>query len=144
MVLLLLEVEAERESARLWLEEAGYEVVMAADGEDAARLIDQRLDLQVAVLEHGPAAEHHLLDRAAESPAGLEVVLGGQADVFAMTQGLAAGAVAFLPHPITQANLLSQVALAHHTAEQARRKEELALRGPGEVSFEGIVGVTPA
>ncbi len=142
VVLLLLPDDSDRVAAAEWLTEAGYEVIVADDAAAARTVIEERLDLVVAVLDHRLTRGEGLLDAAADSPAGLEVVLAGPADVFDVTRALAEGAVSFLPHPITQANLISQVALARHAAQQAERREQLRLSEPQEVSFEGIVGVT--
>jgi two-component system, NtrC family, response regulator HydG len=142
-VLLLIEDEQERERAIGWLEEVGYTVVVAAARDDAVNLIERRLDLDVVVadVKHAPDA----LEAARRSPAGLEVILCGAADPFAVVTGIAMGAVSFLPHPLTQGDLLMQVVRALRAARHAQLSEDkrLALARQQEVLFEGVVGSTP-
>src|SRR5690606_18087105 len=94
-ILLLLTDSAERAAAEQWLDEAGFEVLAVDDAAAARAAIGSRLDLEVAVLDHRLAREGGLFDAARRSPAGLELVLAGPADVFDVTSALAEGAVAF-------------------------------------------------
>ena len=93
-VLLVLAEAGERETARGWLEEAGYEVLVEETGQPAVRLIDRRLDIDVVIADHtvcGGGNEANVLQAVTRSPQGLELILAGQADVFVVTQGIAAG-----------------------------------------------------
>ncbi|MBX3466103.1 MAG: sigma-54-dependent Fis family transcriptional regulator [Planctomycetes bacterium] len=143
LVLLLIDDATAREQAILWLEEVGYAVLVAGTREEALALIGRRLDIDVVVAEVGHAAP--VLDAAERSPAGLEVVLCGAADVFVITEAIAHGAVSFLPHPMTQTDLLLQVMRALRAARRSQlaadKRAQLALAH--DVHFEGIVGTTP-
>ena len=143
-ILVTLADPAQREHAVTWLSEAGYDVLEEADPRQAAHLLETRLDLEVAVLDAALAfGGDDLLGAAVESPAGLEVVLAGEGDVYQVTQALARGAISWLYHPLLEGDLLGQVLWALHTARQVRLRESILLAHPREVHYEGIVGATP-
>lgn len=143
LVLLLIDEPQEREHAIQWLEEVGYAVLVAGTLDEATTLIGRRLDIDVVVAEvtHAQA----VLVAAHGAPAGLEVILCGAADVFTITEAIARGAVSFLPHPMSQGDLLLQVMRALRAARRAQladdKRAQLALAQ--DVHFEGIVGTTP-
>jgi DNA-binding NtrC family response regulator len=143
-VLLLIDDAPERESAIQWLEEIGYAVVLAGGRDEAVALIARRLDIDVVVADVGHAEV--ILAEAERAPAGLEVILCGEADVFAITEAIALGAVSFLPHPLTQGDLVMQIMRAIRSAHRAQLGDDrraAALAHAHEVHFEGIVGATP-
>lgn len=144
IVLLALAEPEELKRAQGWLEEAGYTVLGSSDPLHAHRLIQRRLDLDAVVAEHSfCVGQTSLLEAVLDSPKGLEIILAGPADVFLVTQAIAAGATSFLPHPMTQSDLLSQVLRAVQSGRQLRIEESFLLAHPAEVQFEGLVGTGP-
>jgi two-component system response regulator HydG len=144
-ILVLMDDEHDRQQAVGWLEEVGYAVLAPPGREEALGLIARRLDLDVVVADAAHAdGPRNVLAAAQATPAGVEVILSGAADVFVITAAIARGAASFLPHPLTQGDLLLQVARA---IRAARLAEQLAQRrlvhAPRDVHFEGIVGATP-
>ena len=144
-ILVLLDDEDERQQAIGWLEEVGYAVLAPSTREEALGLIARRLDLDVVIADaahfEGP---RNVLAATQASPAGVATILAGSSDVHFILPTLAQGAVSALPHPLTQGDLLLQVAKAIHSARLA---DDLAqrrlLHAPRDVHFEGIVGATP-
>ena len=131
-------------SARVegWLAEAGYVVLSEPDRAKARANVERRLDLDVVVADHTLCVgSGNLFQAVLDSPEGLSLVMAGEADVFLITQAMAAGATSFLPHPLTQLDLLAQVALGLQRARQAQRGYLPEPATP--VSFEGLVGNTP-
>ncbi|RMG10246.1 MAG: sigma-54-dependent Fis family transcriptional regulator [Planctomycetota bacterium] len=139
--LVVLEDPKVRDQVREWLEDADYEVLLADDPEDAARLLERRLDIEAVIVDHARAGP--VLDLAAEAPEGLAVILAGPADVFAVTRALAEGATSFLPHPITHNDLLVQALRAVTRSRAQRLALDRRLAQPRQLTFEGIVGATP-
>ena len=141
-VLVALPEAGARAQVEEWLSEAGYVVLSEADRAQARAIIQRRLDLDVVLADHslcvGP---ENLFESVLNSPEGLGLVMAGEADVFLITQAMAAGATSFLPHPLTQLDVLAQVALGLQRARQAQRAY---LPAPTtQVNFEGLVGSTP-
>ncbi|MBL4846374.1 MAG: sigma-54-dependent Fis family transcriptional regulator [Planctomycetes bacterium] len=141
-VLLALPNEVERKQAEEWLVEVGYVVLSESERQVARSLIEHRLDLDIVIAEHTLCVgDNNLFEAVQASPDGLGLVMAGEADVFLITQAMAAGAASFLPHPMTQLDLLSQVALA---LQRARLTQQTFLPGSSsKVSFEGVVGSSP-
>ena len=141
-LLLALEDADERAEAREWLAEAGYRVLEASTKTEAVRAVAQRFELDVVISEHTfCAGEPSVLQAMAAAPSGLSLVLAGAADVFTITQGIAAGARAFLPHPLNEADLLGAVHMAAQAARSARLIETRRVHLP--VDFSGVVGTSP-
>lgn len=141
-ILLALEDGDERGRALDWLESADYAVLVASDPEAAKKTVRTRLDIDVVVAERPFCEGNDSLFAAAEE-SGVELIMAGPADVFVVTQALAAGAVSFLPHPLTQTDLMVQVLRAVQRARHAQLHQDHLLAQPEEVDFEGIVGTTP-
>ncbi len=141
-ILLAFEDEEERGRAVEWLESADYDVIVANDPTAARNTVRQRLDIDVVVAERAFCEGEESLFLAA-SESGVELIMAGPADVFVVTQALAAGAVSFLPHPLTETDLMVQVLRAVQRARHAQLHQDHLLAQPQEVDFEGIVGTTP-
>ena len=145
-VLLVLEDEQERGDARGWLESAGYRVLDTGDVAEAQRLLVDQLDLDVLIVEHTLCMVEgaDLFKATREAPAGLRVVMVGEADVFLITQAMAAGIGAFLQKPLTELSLVSFTGLALRDAREEQRRETYSLILANQpVQYEGIVGSTP-
>lgn len=141
-VLIALPDATERAQVTEWLSEVGYVVIQEAERKAARALIQHRLDLDVVVAEHTLCVgEGNLFEAVQASADGLGLVMSGEADVYLITQAMAAGATSFLPHPMTQLDLLSQVTLA---LQRARQDQQAFLPRPTKpVDFEGLIGSTP-
>ena len=140
-VLLVLAEGAERDRAIEWLGEAGYDVVLAEDDEQALALLDKRLDIEVVVAESRFAGP--LLVLINQVPVGLALILIGPGDVVAVTQGMAAGALAYLTQPLTQLDFLAQVLRGVRRSRMQVLATDRMLPQPVEVDFGGVVGATP-
>jgi len=127
-----------------WLEDAGYDVVVARSAEEARRMVGDRLDLEVVVADAQRGLTEGVLAAAEGSPTGLEVVLVGPEDIALVPLAMAQGAASYLSHPPQQADILQHVLQAVGLARRALAAEEFSLRLPERVDFEGIVGSTPA
>ena len=91
-VLVSLPNEAERDQATEWLSEVGYVVIQEAERKAARALIQHRLDLDVVVAEHTLCVgEGNLFEAVQNSADGLGLVMAGEADVYLITQAMAAG-----------------------------------------------------
>ena len=81
-VLLALPDPAACAQAEEWLSEVGYVVITESEREFARSLIERRLDLDVLIADHTLCVgEKNLLEAVLKSPAGLGLVMAGEADV---------------------------------------------------------------
>jgi two-component system response regulator HydG len=141
-VLIVMEDAALAAEAQGWLLGADYGTLVTTDRDEARAYLSERLDLDVIVVEHTfCVGEQGLLQAATDGPPGLAILMVGDADVFLITQAMAAGATSFLQLPLTELSLLSFVSLALREAREAERRQALAL-APA-VSFGGLVGSSP-
>jgi DNA-binding NtrC family response regulator len=144
LVLLALKDPSLQEEARGWLEEANFAVLEAKAPAEAAALVSKRLDLDVVVTQHGfGEGEVDLAGVLEELPHGLEVVLLGPSDVFVITKVLAAGVSSYLSEPVTEGELLTEVARAVTRGRMEQVALDRRLAHPKAVDFGGIVGSTP-
>ncbi len=143
-VLLATPDAAEAEELAAVLRAAGNEVIVAQDPARAAELAraPSNLDVVVACGSYVQGGENDLLD-AATSAEREVVILSDKDDISAAITAMSRGGLAYLPRPVSPAELVLHVLRA---AERVRLEREVgAYRRENEerYGFEGIVGSSP-
>ena len=131
-----------REGLAEFLENDGYRALMAADGEEAIRLVDSGdIDLVITDLRMPKLSGTDLLSRIASRYPGLPViVLTGHGTIEDAVAAMRAGAFDFLTKPVNLEHLSILVKRALETREMARKNRELEAEVEAQRRTSSIIG----
>ena len=141
-VLIADDEEAARKSLGQILTEDGYEVILAADGEDALRLVaEESPDVLLTDLRMPAMDGHELLKRVRQSYADVAVIImTAHGTIRSAVQALQEGAEHYLTKPIDVEeleHLLKQAMARRRLLSEARLMRE---RLDEKYTFENIIG----
>jgi DNA-binding NtrC family response regulator len=131
-----------REGLAEALESDGYSILMAADGEEAMRLVDSGdIDLVITDLRMPKLSGTELLGKTASRYPGLPViVLTGHGTIEDAVAAMRSGAFDFLTKPVNLDHLSILVKRALETREMARKNRELEAEVEAQKSTSSIIG----
>ena len=131
-----------REGLAEALSDDGYRALMAADGEEAMRLVDAGdVDLVITDLRMPRLSGTDLLKAIASRYPGLPViVLTGHGTIEDAVAAMRAGAFDFLTKPVTLDHLSILVKRALETREMARKNRELEAEVEAQRRTSSIIG----
>jgi DNA-binding NtrC family response regulator len=124
------------------LESDGYRALLAADGEEAMKLVDSGdVDLVITDLRMPKLSGTDLLDKIASHYPGLPViVLTGHGTIEDAVAAMRAGAFDFLTKPVNLDHLSILVKRALETREMARKNRELEAEVDAQRRTSSIIG----
>jgi two-component system response regulator HydG len=127
------------------LERVGYDCAIAPSGSAGARLIDtQDFDVILTDLRMPDLDGLAILRKARqELPDAQVVVITGHGDFKTAVQAIEAGALSYLPKPVSLAELRIVVDRAAQSARQAKIIREMQGQLDEKFGFEGVVGNSP-
>lgn len=135
--------KAIRDALRIVLEEEGYRILEAADGEEAVRMVLSRppdvllLDIRMPRLD-GLSALERIRQAGVDVPI---LMISGHATINTAVEALRLGAQDFLEKPLEREVVLKRV---EGVLERSRLREEVASRAEGEEDRWRLIGESDA
>ncbi len=123
----------------------GYEVALAADGEEALRAVEEgRIDLVVTDLRMPKVSGNEVLKRVAGSYPGMPViVLTGHGTIEDAVDSMRVGAFDFITKPVNLDHLSMLIRRALESRELERQNQELQREIESQKRISSIIGRSP-
>lgn len=140
-ILIVEDDQAEREAMTRLLKISGYQVISAADAEQAVRHSDDHIDLVLSDLRMGENSGIDLLrwwkDRQTPTPF---IMITAYGDVHTAVDAMKLGAADYLTKPVNPDELLLLIERCLEERRRDRTIEELSRRLDRKLGFENIIG----
>jgi putative PEP-CTERM system response regulator len=135
-----------REGLGKALEQEGYEISLASDGEEASKLIDsENVDLVIADLKMPKMSGQELLKRVASSyPTVPVIILTGHGTIESAVTAMRDGAFDFITKPVNLDRLSMLVKRALSNRELILQHRELQEELEKQRGLKNIIGKSPA